>query len=291
MESTHKAAASDELDLVSLVEKALFFLKRYWKPIFLFLFIGLALALTSYFISPKQYASRMLLQSRVLTNKEYIEIIETWRELVKDREYGALASLTGTSESLISKLKKIKADEIQKLYIQNNPNGFYIDVLVTDTAALPDLEKAIVSGLENSIYVKERVESKKGWFNQMISNIQQEIAKLESTKSVIDSMIRHKNNTASPLIVDISSLNTQWVGLNEKMLSFQEELKFTRAVQVVQHFSGPGKPESPKLLKSIFFGLAGGGFIGYLVAVFLYISHRLQLRTKMRRAPVYETVQ
>lgn len=291
MESTHKAVSSDEMDMVGLVEKVLFFLKRFWKPICLFVLLGLALALTSYFISPRQYASRMLLQSRVLTNKEYIEIIESWRELVKDREYGALASLTSSSESLLSKLKKIKADEIQKLYIQNNPNGFYIDVVVTDTSALPALEHAIVSGLENSIYVRERVESKKIWFNQMIGNIQQEIAKLESTKSVIDSMIRHKNNGASPLIVDISSLNTQWVGLNEKLLSFREELRFTRAVQVVQDFSGPGKPESPKLLKSIFFGLAGGGFVGYLVAIFLYISHRLQLRTKMRRAHLYETAE
>ena len=122
----------------------------------------------------------------------------------------------------------------------------------------------------------------------MISNIQAEITKLESTKAVVDSLIRNKNHSASPLMVDISSLNGQWIGLNEKMLSFREELRFTRGVQVLQPFTASAIPESPKLLRSLFFGLAAGAFIGYLAALFLYVSQRINFRTRLRRAHTYE---
>src|SRR5687768_49904 len=96
MESNQKTYNTpDELDPFSLIEKGLIFLRRYWKPIFIFTLLGLLLGLSNYFFSPRLYASRMLLQSRVLTNREHIEIIETWRELLKKNEHEALARITG----------------------------------------------------------------------------------------------------------------------------------------------------------------------------------------------------
>ena len=292
MESNQKTQDNnDDLDLLSLIEKALFFLRQFWKPIFICTFLGLLLGLTYYFLSPKQYESRLLLQSRVLTNKEQIEIIETWKELIRKREYAALARITSTDVALLKKIKKISADEIQKLYVQNNPNGFYVDVMVTDTAVLRQVESAIINGLEHSAYVRERVASKKAFFNEMIANIQVEISKLESTKRVIDSMIRNKPSGSTSLLLDVSNLNGQWVGLNEKLLSFREELRFTRAVQVLQHFTPSEKQESPKLLKSIVISTAAGLFIGYMIAILLSIRQKLRLRTRVMRARNYETAE
>jgi len=274
----------DAADPIFLVEKALLFIRRFRIPLFGFTLLGLALGISNYLFSPRLYSSKLLLQSRVLTNKEAIEIVEEWKDLLEHGEYGALSRITNTDRMLLRKLKKISADEIQKLYVQNNPNGFSIEVEVIDTTALTSLEAALIQGIENTAYVKAKVESKRAWFAGMISNVESELARLDITRTAVDSIIRRKAIGASSLMVDISSLNGQWVGLNEKLLSFREELQFTRGVQVLQHFMSPEKPSSPKLVKSVILGFAGGLFIGYTAAMLLYIRSRLRPRTRLRKS-------
>jgi len=278
------SSPNDAADPIYLLQKALVFARRFRLPLVGFTVLGLALGICYYLFSAPLYTSKLLLQSRILTNKEAIEIVEEWKDLLEHGEYRALASITNADGSTIRKLKKISADEVQKLYVQNNPNGFSIEVKVTDTAALPALEAALIQGLENTAYVKAKVESKRAWFNAMISNVQQEIAKLENTRAAVDSIIRRKAGGSSSLMVDISGLNGQWVGLNEKLLSFREELQFTRGVQVLQHFMSPEKPSNPKLVRSVILGFAGGLFVGYSAAMFLYIRSRLRPRPGLRRA-------
>ena len=136
--------------------------------------------------------------------------------------------------------------------------------------------------------MRDRVNSRKARFEEMITNVKSEISKLETTKTVVDSVIRHSKNGATPFLVDISSLNAQWIALNEKLLSYQDELKFSNAVQVFQEFNKPNKPIGPSLLKNLAFGLIGGLFIGYLVSLFLKVRQKLRSRTRTRYARQYQ---
>src|SRR6185295_7764394 len=49
----------------------------------------------------------------------------------------------------------------QKLYVQDNPHGFIVQVIVKDTSILDNLQQGIVYGLENTEYVKERLITKR----------------------------------------------------------------------------------------------------------------------------------
>jgi hypothetical protein len=268
----------DELDLINLLEKGLTFFRNFGKWIIIFSIAGIAAGVLHYLNSPKKYSSRLILHSVILTNQEQIEIIDTWKGLLKKREYITLADVMNCDVNKLKKLSSIDATEIQKLYVQNNPNGFIVDVLVLDTGILTDLQKGIVHGLENSNYVKERVESKKADLNNLIEKVKGEIVNLDSTKTAIANIINNKNKNSSSLMIDVSGINVQWVGLNEKLMSYQEDLKFIRAVQVLQDFNKLSKPEEPKLLKSLFFGFIIGFLIGYTISLFLYVRNRLKIR-------------
>ena len=273
---------SDELDPVNLIEKAFAFLQHFGKPIFILAFAGLVFGLLRYFTSPKLYSSRLLLHSVVLTNQEEIEMIDNWKDLLGKGEYAALATTMNCEVQLVKKLKKISAEEIQKLYIQNNPNGFAVDVLVTDTSVLDELQQAIIKGLDNSDYVKERIASRIARYQEMIKTIKEEIGKLEITKTTVDSLIKHAGSTSSSMLVDISSLNSQWIGLTEKLISYKDELKFVNAVQVLQSFKKTEKPVSPGFLRSVVFGIFGGAFLGYLISLFLFVKYRMKMRKNLR---------
>ena len=263
----------DDLDLINLFERISRFFRNYALLIAIFSIIGVALGYTLYKLSPKQYASSMLLHSYTLTNTEQINIIENWNDLLTNQEYITLGERLNCSSSLVKKITNISTIEIQKVFSENNPNGFEVSVLVTDNAILDSLQQGIIYGLDNSEYMKARLATKRYNFTQLIEKVKIEIGKLDSTKKNIESNIQH----ASSYILDISGINTQKISLEEKLLNYEEQLKFMNAVLVLHGFEKFQKPASPKFLKLIVLGLIAGFAIGYILAVYS------ALRKKMRR--------
>lgn len=270
----------DDLDLISLFERLFSFVRRYGLLIAIFTIIGIMLGYASYKSSAKRYASTLLLHSFILTNTEQINIIENWNDLLRNGEYTALGERLHCDPQILKKVSKVTAAEIQKLYVQNNPNGFRVDVLVKDNSVLDTLQKGIIYGLENSDYMKARLASKRSAFSELIDKTKTELIKLDSTKRNIENNINNNSQHSSTYLVDISTINTQVIILNEKFLDYQEQLRFTNAVQVLHNFEKFQRPASPKLFKSLVLGLIGGFAIGYIFALYLYVRRKIRSRNK-----------
>lgn len=273
---------SDDLDLITLAERIFSFCKKYGKLIIISSVAGMLIGLIFYTILPKRYSSTLLLHSFTLTNTEHINIIDNWNDLLKKSEYEALSKEFNCDPTMLKKVNKIAASEIQKLYIQNNPNGFMVEAVVTDTAVLDPLQKGIVYGLENGEYLKAKLESRRSNLRQLIEKVKSEISKLDSTKKDIESSIRNTNRSTSSYIIDVSGITGQMIGLNEKLLGYQEDLRFTRAVQVLHNFAKFKKPQSPKLFKLMVLGLFAGFCIGYIISVYRYIRGKIKQRNNAK---------
>ena len=282
MEETYKNSStdSDELDLIVLLEKLISFLRRFAIVLICCSIIGILAGFWMYWTSSKKYSSKLILHSFTLTNLENIQIIESWKELLKKREYPVLSAILDCDSATLKKISSISAEEIQKLYVQNNPHGFIVKVVVKDTSILDQLQKGIVHGLENNDYIKERIAIKRSNLIQLIGKVTQEIAKLDSTKMAVEDIISNKNQNSSSLMVDVSGINSELISMNEKLLAYKEELKFANAVQILQKFNKFSKPESrrPKLLMGG--GLIIGFIIGYIISLFLYVRQVIIKRKK-----------
>ena len=184
------------------------------------------------------------------------------------------------STIVIDKLREIEAEEILKTYVSNNPNGFLINVSVTDTSILDELQNGIVYGLNNSPFIKEKITTRKAKNTELIAKVNSEIEKLNTTKSLIDSMIRTRNVNSSSLLVDISRMNAEWIELNEKLLGYKEDLKFLSGVQVLEGFH-KGTMTRQGLMTLSLLGIAAGFFIGYVLSLFLFIIRKLKTANKL----------
>ena len=273
---------NDDLDLIKLFERIFSFCKNYGRLIVLFSIAGIIAGYALYKLSPKQYASSLLLHSFTLSNTELINIIGNWNALLKDKEYAVLAQRLNCDQNIIKKINKISASELQKLYISNNPNGFKVEVLVNDNSVLDSLSKRIVYGLENGEYIKAKLASRRSNLMQLIDKVKIEILKLDSTKKQIENSINNNNLHTSSFILDVSNINGQMIGLNEKLLGYQDELKFCNAVQVLQNFEKFEKPVAPKLFKSLVLGFIGGFALGYILALYLYLRRRVALHARSK---------
>src|ERR1043166_8052602 len=135
--------SSENIDLLLLIERTILFFKRNKWTFIICALLGIGLGVWSYIRIPNTYKSRLILHSFFLSNQEHIGVIDNWNALLKRKEYDELATGLGCNRNILPRLKKIEGSEIQKVFTPNNPNGFFVDVEVTDNSILDDLQKGI----------------------------------------------------------------------------------------------------------------------------------------------------
>ena len=276
----------DDIDLLLLAERTILFFRRYKWAFLVAAILGLAVGFLIYSRLPKVYRSRMIVHSYTLSNQDYLQVIDNWNTLLKRREYDALTPGFGLPARVLTWVKEIKGSEIQKVFTAANPNGFYIDVLVTDNDVLDTLQQGILSAMENVDYIKKQLEIKRENLRTLIDDVAREIIKMDSTKTKIESMINNNSGHASSMFVDISGLNKQLIELNEKYLYYQQDLKLTSAVQLLQGFSKFNTPAGPNMIVWLGLGLIGSLALAYFYAIFDSISRKLKMRRVVHGKPV-----
>ena len=271
--------ASDDIDLINIVERAFLFFRRYRVTFIIAIVAGIALGCFRYYTSGKIYKSRLILHSSFLTNLEEIEIITYWNELLKRDEYKALAQSFNCDESLFHEVVSIEGSEILKNYSASNPNGFYIDARVKNNAILPGLQKALVYGLNNTEYVKQRLSLRKKDVETLIDKVTVEIQKLDSLKKSIETVITSNEKNATSLIFNIPGVNKEFIDMNEKLLNYREELQFSSSgIQVLQSFVPLNTPVSISLKVMILLGILFCLFIAVISTIVHSVSQRLKIR-------------
>ena len=280
-ESRIQQSPNDDIDLIVLVEKSVSFFRKYFWIFISATILGIAAGIFMFKWLPNVYKSKLVLHSFILTNPEQMQIVSNWNALLGNGEYAALARVFNVSEETLKPLKRIKAEEIQKVFTSENPNGFYIEVTVSDNSVLDELQKGILHGLRNSEYINAKLRQRRADLGEMIRKTEEEIRRIDTTRSLLDGMLRGKSNSSSAMIVDAGSINRQWLEVNERLLGFKAELQFADAVQVLQSFSRFEKPSGPKLIPWIVIGLVLFLGLAFAYATISTIRHRIALRAKM----------
>jgi len=275
-EIKNQVTPSEDIDILLLIERVTLFFRKYKWVFIIAIIAGVATGISIYRSLPDVYKSRLIVHSFLLTNQEEIQIIETWNELLGKHEYAALAAIFNCQEKTVSPVKQIKGDEIQKVFSTNNPNGFLIEVTVTDISILDELQPAIVNGLENNDYVKERIALKKSTLVQAIEKTNRQIQNLDSIKKRVEDIINRNQNFPASSVTDITAINTQLLEMNDKLMGYKENLRFANSVQVLQGFSKFKQPVGPKLFVWLFLGLVPFLSLAYLYALIHSINEKLK---------------
>jgi len=273
---------NDDIDLIVLLERAISFFKKYKWIFITAIAAGLLAGFLRYRTLPAVYKSRLILQSTILSNQNAIQIITNWNALLKGREYEELAAAFNGKEDILKKVKEIKAEEIQKIFTPNNPNGFILTALVTDVSIFDDLQKGIINGFNNSESVKDKLTVKRSRLTELIDKTNTELLRLDSTKKSIENIL-DGNKPGPSIMIDVSNISRQLIEINEKHLYYKEELQLTNAIQVLQSFSKFNKPVGPSLFVWLFLGLASCLSIAFLYTLFSSLNQKLKRSSRFRK--------
>src|SRR6478609_3997345 len=196
---------TDEVDLGILLRNIIGFFKKYGGVIFLFSIIGLFAGGAFFMVTPREYPSKLIAHSSIVTNLEQIKIIEEWRAALIKRETEVLARVFNIDPQIVEKVTDITASDVQNTPGPPLINGFIVDVLVKDPSILDTLQKGIIYGLENNEYIKARLTLRRSEVKYMIQSISDQIQKLDSSSYFIQKGQAAKGASANGgVIVDIS---------------------------------------------------------------------------------------
>ena len=274
---TNPEIRSDDIDLIGLLERVYLFFRRFRKVFFIAILAGILLGVIVYFLSPKLYQSKLILHSSYLTNQEEIEIIDYWNQLLQKNERKILNPILDCNEELLNKVISLEGAPILKTYSSTDPNGFYITATVSDNSILPELQMAIIYGLNNTEYVKQKNSEKKQDLQALIDNASFEAKKLDSLKNKIESSI---DKNPVPILLNVETINKDLINLNEKLVGYKTELRSLSSVQVLQGFIPLNTPISRSLKTSILLGVLFCLAIAYVFSLLKYVEDRLKQRVK-----------
>ena len=272
---------SEEIDLLVVVERAFAFLTRYKKILVIFTLIGGILGVVLNKVKQKSFESTLILHSQLLSDAEEIAIVTHWNEMLQEEDVSVLKKLMHCDDSLLDQIRTLSAATIQNL-----PGGsaFTIDVTVKKPDILPDLQTALVFGLQNSDYVREKVAIRKTNLLDMIATLNKEIGRIDSFDSY--SSYRSGPKPGGTTVLNLSDTNSRRVILQQRLNDSRDALKFINPIQVLQDFPINEKPRGMRLSAMGAIGAAAGLFIGFLLALYYDLKISIAALRKNRQASV-----
>jgi hypothetical protein len=254
------AESNDEIDLLELLAKIIFLVKKNTKIIVLAFVIGTLLGLGYYHFVAKVYESKMILLSDILTSTYSERITESLNRLISENNTKILSERLKMSGQDATQIVRIEIETVtqEKSRDEKESEIFIVTVKVLDKDILPRLQENIIVYLRNNEFVKIRVEQRRKYALEIIKKIDEQLSALEELKSRITKGELVQGGKENLVLFDPTTVHSKIVDLNKERTQLQNSLEIINSIQLVEGFTVFEKPVSPKLS----FSLAGGATLG-----------------------------
>ena len=259
--------SEDEIDLLVLFQKIRVAIARN-KVLFVVIVItGLVGGAAFFQATPSRFKARMLADTRVLTNREVMEMTDNLQTLVKDHDFTLLAAKLHLSPAVVGKIITLSAEGSAELPSAPGKNVFVLQATVYDPHIIDSLQQGIVYFLENNEYVRQRIRVQRENLTAIKIRSEKELAQLDSLKASMLNLVRRGGNAGNAFVLEPGSINEQSVKMFEKIRNLDESLQFLDNVQVISNFDKPEKADFPKLSVCLIAGLILGLIIALAVVL------------------------
>jgi len=270
MEPSH---SSDTIDLSRTFIRAIRLLSENILVISLTLALCIGLGWFYYWITPKTYESKMIIQSDILSESYSLKLAENLNTHIKDSDYDFLSKGLNLSEDEATQLREFKIVSALTPTSQQMPEKdkiiVVISVRVQDNAILPKLQAGIIEYFSNNEYIKKRVEENRRKFEGLVNALDREIKMMDTLKHRISKGDFASSKIGGVSLVDVSGLYEVAADLYEKKYDFMIDLATVDSIQVVEGFTPYSKAVWPKL--SIV--LVGSLFLAGVI-IFILLSYK-----------------
>jgi hypothetical protein len=269
MVKTPDTTRNNEIDLVELLLKAVIIIRNNFWLIVLFFIVGCALGAAHFMTARKQYESKMIISSNILTASYATVLFENINNHLLDGDYAMVAADLKVSEEVVRQIAGLEIENLTKTEgnTMKESDRYLITAGVYDNNALPEIQKGIIEYLENNEFVKIRVNQQRAFLKEMIASFERELQELRQFKADIYDG-KFFSTAKGNVMFDPTAVNTKVLELTQKKVEFQHTLELSNSVQVIEGFR-PFQRSTPRLSTSL---VAGSIFGLFAVGAFITIK-------------------
>ena len=269
---------NDEIDLIDLLLKVVRTFRANFWLIILFFFLGSAFGLAYFFTSKKVFENKMIVSSEILTESYTKTMFENANRYRREGNGRLLAAQFHISEKAAMEIVSLTVEPLTKTEAEDlkESKSLLITVQVFDEQILPELQRGLISYLENNEFAKIRVEHKRTYMKHMLASVEKEIKDLEEFKLRIfrgDFFQSAKGN----VMFDPTIVNSKILELKDRKIGYENNLQIVSGIQVIDGFTKFENPSKPKLFSSLLAGSLAGLFIVGLAITFNSIRKLLTM--------------
>lgn len=265
----------DEIDLIDLGIKLAKFFKRIFWQLVIFAAIGGILGYGYYLLTPKQYESRLLVQSKTLTHSFAKSLIDDLGGLVRERNFDTLASKLKMTSAEVKQIVSIDLNNSMKRANQLNENEtkyFEIRVRVYDISKLSSIQNGLENYLGKNPFVLQFETMKKEHYLSIITKLDEQIGKLKGQQQQFDAGKLYVGGKDVAYYFDPSVFNSRILDCELMKLNYQDSIKLAKNLKVINGFMPFQIPVFPQLK---LFVLVGAG-LGILAVLTFALLRRIQ---------------
>ncbi len=252
----------DEIDLYELWLT----LKKRKLYIFAITLLFVLIALAFAFISPKIYKSEAGFLSEMTDSSGSVDSsipfllkkeIDTLNSLLKERRLAELSHKLKVKEDIINQVVNLEAN-----IPRNNKNLVLLTVETKDPNIIPEITNKILAYLNNTEFIKDKIEIEKEKLLKEITSIKKNIDILKNLqKKVLQNPTQYKDVNPYDIAKTI-------VELESNLIESQTRLARLRGVELAITPVIPQKPYKPKAKLILAVALVSGLFLGIFLAFF-----------------------
>jgi hypothetical protein len=265
-----QSKSSDEIDLIELAVKTFRFLRNHIWFFCLAGVVGSGIGFGLFFITPKIFATKMVIKSKILTEPLAQQIIQSLNDLAKENNDVELSEKLGVPSHEAKKIRSFSVTSYEGQKADRNDEitevTHIIELQVSDPATIPLIQKGLLAYFDNNPYLKAIRQQQTAYYTSLIQYIDNELKSLDSLKVNLNSgnpVFSKKGNET--MLLNPATIYTQVIELRKQQLDYQRDLQLSQGIQVLEEFIIFKNPVKPRL----FVYLGVGFFVGILGAVFV----------------------
>ena len=273
------ARTPDTIDLTQTITYLIRLLIQNLRSIVIITILALTCGGLYFWLSPKTFESKMIIQSDILSESYLLRVAENLNTHIHDKDIDYLVSKLNLTEAEAKKLTEFKIisalTPMSQQMSEKEKIIVVITVRVSDNSILAKLQSGIIYYLSSNEYIKLRVEENKKEIRKNIASLDREINMLDTLKIKISHGKFSSLKVGDVMMIDLAGLYSLSIGLNEKKHAQLHALAQVDSIQLIEDLSPYQKPIAPKLSITLLVSLLLAG-IGNICFIF-YKSIRNQI--------------
>jgi len=273
--NTPPEAQKQLVDISSFFVNTVTFFQKY-KFIFLAVsLLSIAFGFLKYKTDDKIYVSKLTAETFSLGDTRIIDLMNVLQQYVEYGDYAALSKSLSLTKAEASQLTSINAGtnyEIEKkvkgsqMFVDDQPKQvFFIEVKVKDTSMLNELQQGLIKYISNTPLSLVRIKSIRNALDIYINQIDKQIQRSDSITDIL--VANQMKGKGGNLTIDFGAAIEGTAKAALDRFDMIKQYSNAQEVNVIVPFAKYSKPESPRLLVSLFVFILPANILALLILI------------------------